>query len=93
MPRGPAPTATVSSLPGPIARRSAVEQQHIVVGVARLPRLQAADDRVLPIDVDAVELRDRSSRSRAGVGERLPALLRRRHLIERARSRSTHRPT
>ena len=85
MPRGLALTAIVSSLSGPIALRSAGEQQHVVVRVARLARLQAADDRMLPVEVDAVELRIRLQEVSAGLDERLPARLGRRHLVERPR--------
>ncbi len=83
--RAPAPTATVRNLPGPSALRSAANKQYVVVRVARLARLQATGDRMLPVDVDAIELRIRLQEIRAGAGEGLTILLGGGHFVERSR--------
>ena len=66
-----------------LAQRS--EQQHVVLRIARLPGLQAAGDRMLPVDVDAVELRIGLQEIGAGLRECLRGRLGCGHLVERSR--------
>ena len=61
------------------------EQQDVVAGVARVSGLKPAGYRVLPVDVDAVELRVGLQEAGARLREHLARRLRRGHLVERSR--------
>ena len=93
MPRGLALAAMVRSFPGPIAFAKRIEQQDVVVAhPPRLSGLQAAGNRMLPVDVDAVELRVGLQEIGARSRERLPGGLGGGHLVERSRiGPATHR--
>ena len=60
------------------------EEQHVVVRVARLTGLETAGNRMLPVDVDAVELRIGVRKSAHESRERLPSVLGGGHFVERA---------